>query len=170
MVCFVTDEGRHLLRGDVLEHVETGGHGALHAVEDLLCLARPHGALQGTAGEIQAALAHPLAGQQVLLKFLQHLVLHLDADALEVGHGPRDLFDLIVGEELHHLAAGLLAEGDEEDRHLLHDRDLCLFLALVGVGIGIGIGIAFICHDVLRLRIYVGFGGAMPLQSIQVLG
>ena len=121
----------------------------MHSVENLLRLARPHGALQRTAGEVQTSLTDPLAGQQELLKLIEDLVLHLDADALEVGHGLCDLLDLVVGEKLHHLPAGLLAEGDEEDGHLLHDRKFTFFLALIG-----GI-VAFISHlcALQRLRV-----------------
>jgi hypothetical protein len=67
----------------------------------------------------------------VLLELLQDLVLHLHRDRLEIGDGLRDLLDLVVGEVLHHLAAGLLPEGDKEDAHLRRCRQLGLLRLLL---------------------------------------
>ena len=70
----------------------------------------------------------------MLFELLHHLVLLFDADIFQIGDGLGNLLDLVVGEKLHDLASGFLAESDEEDTDLLHCRYFRLFV-LVGGGI-----------------------------------
>ena len=63
---FVGDEGGDLLGRHILQDVEPGTHLGVDAIQNLLRLARPHGALEYLAGKVVSALRQPLPSEQML--------------------------------------------------------------------------------------------------------